>query len=332
MSTMTTLETLWQQLRAGVSSGGGLLYRRYVGITPDVYAGLRGSEQVLAIAIKPPFTDTLSGSFQLHDIQTELVTDPLQPHRQLLLLVLTNRALTDLFAVLGEDLVQQIARETNQEKLVEVLFNRLERWRALFESYAPDGLSAEAQRGLFGELYFLRTLLEADINPIRIMTAWVGPARASHDYEFAEVAIEVKTSIAFSPQSFQVSNARHLDDTGLNNLYVLFLSLNSLPDQGETLNQLIDDVTGTLSVEPAQLNQFRLRLYEAGYFPDHRLRYDQPGYQVLVTSYFRVGAGFPRLREADVPVGVGELRYSVSLAACDPFSVTQQEILRQLTT
>jgi hypothetical protein len=35
--------------------------------------------------------------------------------------------------------------------------------------------------------------------------------------------------------------------------------------------------------------------------------------------------GFPRLIEADVPTGVGDVRYSVSLAACMPFEMAEAE-------
>lgn len=328
---MTTLESLWQSLES--AANGGLLYQRYPGIVPDVYAGIRpgnaGPERVLAIGLDAPFAplpETLNGL----NLRVERVADPLQPARQLLLLTLGNPALNDLFAVFSEDLIAQIGQQTAQEPMLTLLVDRLEHWRALFESYSPAGLSAEAQWGLFGELWFLRKRLTETTDATRCLTGWTGPTGAVHDFQWPTVAVEVKTSVAVNPQQFYVSNERQLDDAGLGHLILLFLALDAKPiarpDAGETLNDLADAVAHSLQSTPALLNQFRLRLYETGYFPEHRARYDQPGYTVRQSRWFRVGEGFPRLREADVPTGVGELRYAVSLAACGPFEVGENNV------
>lgn len=331
---MTTTEILWQQTPTTADSG--MTYRRYPGVRPDVYAGLRGrspnQERLIGFTFYDPLPILPAMLTQFRDIRIEWIADPLDFSRRLLLLTLKNHTLLDLFAVLCEDLVAQVADIIDQKQLADILFDRLNRWQLLFGNSRSNKLSAEAQRGLFGELYFLRTLLKSGLDPSRVITAWTGPAGASQDFGFTDVAVEVKTSMAVNPQSFRVSNARQLDDTGLNSLYLLFLSLNPLPDNGETLNQLVEEIDESLALVPAAPGKFRLRLYEAGYFPNHSVNYDSPGYDVLSSSCFLVGKGFPRLCEADLSAGVSELQYSVSLAACAPFGVSEKEILQKLIT
>jgi hypothetical protein len=62
----------------------------------------------------------------------------------------------------------------------------------------------------------------------------------------------------------------------------------------------------------------------------HAVRYASPGYAVRRQDTFRVGPGFPRIIEADLPKGVGDASYSMSLAACQSFSVPLTALISAL--
>ena len=63
------------------------------------------------------------------------------------------------------------------------------------------------------------------------------------------------------------------------------------------------------------------RLLQAGYLDAHVPRYEQVGYKVTELRSYRVSGEFPRIREAELRPGVGDVSYSVSVAACSAFAV-----------
>jgi hypothetical protein len=67
-------------------------------------------------------------------------------------------------------------------------------------------------------------------------------------------------------------------------------------------------------------------LLEFGFTDLHAPRYAGTGYTVRDSRFFRVEPGFPRLTEADLPEGVGGLRYQLAIAACADFEVPADEV------
>lgn len=332
---MTKTENAWLAVEADTTFTDGISYRRCdPTITANVFAGVKKTagvaERFLGFRLSSPFQLRPEHSLGLDDLRLELRTDPRHPTQQLLLFSLMDSALADPFGLVCEDLLEQVASLTAQEPILQAVFQRLETWKALFVGRSPEGLSREARQGLYGELVFLQKLLQHGLPAAGCLRWWTGPAKAVHDFLHQGQAVEVKTSVASNPQHFHISNERQLDDFGLDGLYIGFFSLNDKTDSGQTLNELIDDITAMLLPEPATQRLLRLRLYEVGYVPHQRTLYDQPGYLVRQEEYFQVGEGFPRLREADIPSGVGEVRYTVALAACRPFGVASSTVLDAL--
>jgi len=326
----TKIDTLWADLETDTSAG--LLFRRYSAtLQPDVFAGIRRAnmttQRLLAVSLPAPVVaDTLT----LHDLALTIETDTARPGRQLVLLTLANPAHHDLFAVVCEDLIAQIADATDPATVLNALLNRLEQWTAFFETLTPDGLSAEKRQGLYGELWFLNRWLDAGADPARCLTAWTGPGGSSHDVQLPNCAVELKTTSAVNPQTIQISNERQLDDTGLSNLWLWLLMLDVRPTGGQSLNALADAILDRLTAWPGLQNQFRLKLYQVGYQPMHRALYDAPTYTVRQEQVFQVGDTFPRLRVGDLPAGVSAVRYAVTLAACLPFTVDADSLFPQL--
>ena len=328
----TKIESLWTDLESDTTSALGLLYRRYaVGVKPDVFAGIRRTPtatlRLLAVSLPAP---VVAEPLTLHDLILSIEPDTARPGRQLVLLTLTNPTHTDLFAVVCEDLITQIADETESNPVLNALLNRLEQWTALFETLAPDGLSAEKRQGLYGELWFLNKWLNTGADPTHCLTAWTGPGGSIHDFQLPDRAVELKTTSAVNPQAIQISNERQLDDTGLTSLWLWLLTLDVRPAGGESLNDVVERLMNQLRALPGLQNQFRLKLYQVGYQPIHHALYDAPTYTVRQEQVYHVVAGFPRLRLADLPTGVSAVRYAAALAACQPFAADPDTVLNQL--
>ncbi len=75
---------------------------------------------------------------------------------------------------------------------------------------------------------------------------------------------------------------------------------------------------------PAMLNEWELRLADAGYDPLH----DYSGWRWVASDplFHQVVSGFPRIT-APVPLGVSEISYRLALLDCERFRVEWESIL-----
>ncbi len=198
---------------------------------------------------------------------------------------------------------------------------RIERWQRFLDRNAPDGLGQEAQRGLFGEIWFLKSYLIPVVGAQEAVGAWKGPNRIPHDFQLPAASVEVKTTVAKQHIKLEITSDRQLDDSHVPLLALFHLSLDA-GTTGVSLSELIGEVRGLLGVQAVR-ESFEDLLIESGYLDVHADLYNEPHYHVRASHLFHVRQGFPRLIERDLPPGVGDLRYTVMLASCMDFLVPE---------
>ena len=284
-----------------------------------------------------------------------------QPH---LGVRLRDPACADVFTALAEDVAPRVAAASGAKQAAAELLGRLRRWQQ-FLTASRDGLSVEAQRGLWGELHVLRAHLLPALGAAATVAGWKASAAAHQDFQFSGGAVEVKTTAAKQPQSVRITSERQLDDTGVG---VLFLHVvvvderevesSSLGNEaltesasarggtrrenqslltsaatrmGTSLPALIADTRYELSSDLIALAAFNDRLLDRGWLDAHANRYEGRRWTVRREHTFRVAHGFPRLMKADLPSGVGDVNYAVSLAVCAPFVTPAAVILATLS-
>ena len=334
MITMTKINQIWEELANDTSFTKGLLLRKYSGsVLPDVFVALQQPEKLLCIASSISETiEVKTTQFDnLQEIQIDLFPDPNQKGKNTLLFKLTNNQHKDIFSVLCEDLIASITLETNEKQLVKTILNRFEKWKSLFTKIISEGLLPEEQRGLFGELYFLRKFLQINNNYQFVLNTWIGTAGEVRDFQMNNWALEVKTTHGNNHQKVQISSERQLDTTHLDKLFLYHLSLEKVQESGETLNQIIASINTILEVDAIALNRFKSKLYEAGYFDQHFALYDSVGYFIRHDTFYIVENEFPRIQENEIRSGVGDVKYSIILSQCEAFKQTEQSVFETLT-
>ncbi|WP_407520972.1 PD-(D/E)XK motif protein [Lacibacter sp. MH-610] len=327
------INQIWDELADDTSFAKGLLLRRFSGsVLPDVFVAIQQPEKQLCIAssISESIDVNISQFDNLQEIQIELIPDPNKQEKRILIFKLTNNQHRDIFSVLCEDLIANIATETNEKQLVKTLLNRFEKWKSLFTKIASEGLSPEEQRGLFGELYFIRKFMQHNHNYSAVLNTWVGPASEVRDFQMGNWALEVKTTHGNNHQKIQISSERQLDITHLEKLYIYHVSLEKAQESGETLNQIVSSISNLLASDTIALNRFRSKLYEAGYFEQHLLLYDTIGYFIRQDTFYSVEAAFPRIQENELRNGVGDVKYSIILSQCEEFIQTEESVFQTL--
>jgi hypothetical protein len=230
----------------------------------------------------------------------------------------------DVFTALAEDLVRRVAEAGDAAAQTRAFLGQLARWQK-FLSASFDGLSDESQRGLWGELYFLREHLLPKLGTSAVQ-GWKGGDRAHQDFQFEGSAVEVKATLAKQPQVVRITSERQLDASTWKALFLNVVALDVRDGGGETLPEMVGSVRSKLSVDAAAVEQFEDELLTIGYHDAHATRYAERGYTVRTVSFFKVGAKFPSLVEADMPAGVGDANYALSVAACEPYRVQPAEI------
>ncbi len=241
---------------------------------------------------------------------------------------LTEPRFADVFDALAVDLARRVEQAPSASAAVVVLLGQLRRWQR-FLAIRRDGLDPTGQRGLWGELHFLRTLLLPRLGGAAV-EGWKGPEGAHQDFQFATTWIEVKTTLAKQPQNVRIASERQLDDTRAPALYLHVLALESHEGGTATLPAAVAEIRAALATWPAARETFEDRLIAAGYLDRDAPRYATPGYAVRQTQTFRVQGDFPRLVEATLPRGIGDASYSLSLAACAAHLVGDVEIAAAL--
>ncbi len=315
---MKKIEKIWQELENEHLLKSRLLYRRYSGaIKPDVYVAVKYPEKLRCIAahLNSTIELPLKSWAKLRDIKIEILPDDKQPDKQFLLILLLENEHRDIFSILCADLITQVAGITNEAELIKLLILRLEKWGLLFEKIGKQGLSEEAQRALYGEIFFLRKFLLNISNPYFCINSWKGPERSVQDFQFSDWAVEIKTTCGKKQQKMYISNERQLDISIIPKIFLVHYSLEVRQNHGETLNDLVDNLLDMLSQSSAAYNLFRLKLLEAGYFDSQRYLYEEVGYHIRQENIYKITEDFPKITESQIPKGVGDVRYSIVISA-----------------
>ena len=330
---MTKINQIWSELANDKSFSKGLLLRRYSGaVLPDVYVAIQHPEKLLCIciSISDSIEVNISSFSNLQEIQVDFYPSPNQAGKNALVFKLLNFQHKDIFTVLCEDLISSIATETNEKKLVKDILNRFEKWKSLFNKIGLQGLTPEEQRGLFGELYFLRKYLQANISPLEIVTTWIGTEKQVRDFQSGSWAVEVKTTHGNNHQKVHISSERQLDITNLDDLFLYHISLEQMQNSGETLNDIVDSIIEILQPDTLALNKFKSKIYEVGYFDLQRSLYETVGYFIRQDVFYKVENDFPRIQENEIRVGVGDVKYSIILSQCLSFVQDETQVFEKI--
>lgn len=236
----------------------------------------------------------------------------------------------DVFEALVADVCSAVVQRASGTGIEAAVTGRLSRWKAFFDEGRFSGLGPEAQQGLFGELWFLRNFAARRVGVLPAVEAWTGSAHTHHDFQFPDHAFEVKSSVAKQHVKVHIASELQLEALGVESLNLVVLSFNVIQGGGETLPELVNDVRGQIPRGHPGVRLFDDKLLQAGYIAAHESHYTT-GYAFRSERTYSVSEGFPRLREKDLPMGVGDVAYSVMLSACEAFRRPLETALDELS-
>lgn len=330
------LEETWQQLErdATKSNRHGILRRRiYSESSCDLFVGIErpSGRRLLLIQVHQSAAKRMESLPRMRGCEITFAQLPEDAADRGSVCVFLNEArFTDVFTSLSEDLARHLNAVHGDAEIVEALVGRLLRWQKFLERSA-DGLGEDAQRGLFGELWFLRHYLFGAVGFLEAVKAWKGPEKAIHDFQLLGLSVEVKTTIAKQHTKLMISSERQLDGSSVKRLIAFHLAVETNRTGPMTLASLVREVRSCLSQDAEARDLLEDLLLDAGYHDRHEELYANVAYAARALQAFDVRDGFPRLTETSLPPGVGDLSYSIVISSCIPFTLEEGEFRRLLT-
>ena len=226
-----------------------------------------------------------------------------------LILRLNNKDDWDIFYSLCLDLIQATSGCSNEESVIAVIVRRLVRWHIFLKKYRTKIMSEFEQKGLIGELLFLKEYLLPKFSVSEALSFWQGPLDAPQDFCIGDTAVEVKCQLGTSKPLIRISSVEQVN-TQLSRLYLFVVTVgkeyiqNSQPSSGDLFEDLL-----------LQAGYLDLQEYSEFYFVVSRFR------------FYEVTDDFPRFHSSDIPEGIVNITLDIMLDKCSQFIVDPEKIL-----
>jgi hypothetical protein len=244
--------------------------------------------------------------------------------------ILSDNDLLDVFILFIRDLINGLNNIANENEIPLIVNQKVGYWGKLFAKIKGELLSKERQRGLFGELKFLSTLLKKSSNKTKCILSWTGPGGSNQDFSNELSVVEVKTSKSTNP-TVKIANELQLDWTVFDDLYLYVIHLDEVRNGIDTLCKLIEEIKGEISYQNELLRSFEEKLDLVGIPLGEETHYDDTGYVIRSEKAYEVREGFPVLINSTINNNaIHNVKYQIDLIACEPFESEPESIISKM--
>ena len=245
-------------------------------------------------------------------------------------IILSDNDLLDVFILFIRDLINGLENIVNENDIPLILNQKVSYWGKLFAKIKGELLSKERQRGLFGELTFLNTLLKKSSNQIESIMSWTGPSGSNQDFSNKLLAVEVKTTKATNP-TVKIASELQLDWTVLDSLFLYVIHLDEISNGIDTLCKLIEEIKEKISYQNELLRLFEEKLELVGIPLGEETHYDETGYIIRSEKAYEVKEGFPALINSIINNdAIHNVKYRIDLIACEPFEFENESLISKM--
>lgn len=226
-------------------------------------------------------------------------------------LTLTAQDEEDVFVTMCGDMISFSADSSNQKEALLLLLKRYAAWHKLLQRRSNAMLSEAEQKGLIGELLYLKDRIERDMDVLTALAGWVGPEGADQDFVYTDGWHELKTTGAASAE-ITISSVEQLNNPDDGELVVTRIDKCSPAHAGAfTLYGLVHQVISMINSIPTAKEILIQKLAVAGYIDIKD--YDQQSFVFSSRQKYIVNSSFPRFLRDSIPAEVVNLKYTLSL-------------------
>ena len=245
-------------------------------------------------------------------------------------IILSYNDLMDVFILFIEDLIRSLKTINDENNIPLILNEKVGYWGKLFAKIKGELLSKERQRGLYGELIFLNTLLNRSNDFVKTISSWTGPDGSNQDFSNGLTAVEVKSSKATKP-TVNIASELQLDWTILDNLYLHVIHLDELNNGPETLKKMIEVIKQRVEKHPNLLRLFEEKLDLVGIPFGEEKHYNEVGFIIRSQRAYEVQNGFPVLINKTINNdAIHNVKYQIDLTALEPFETELESVISKM--
>lgn len=232
----------------------------------------------------------------------------------------------EIFSVMVVDILRNLENEVSNTShdVVDVFLDRVKEWQEFMaRSHRP--LSPDAQIGLFGELWMLRSLTETSLGA-GALNCWQGPLRAAQDFHVRAGAIEVKSTVRSDKFISRINSIEQLDSER-SPLFLCALRFEENTD-GISLIDLVIELRKRFELAGIR-RVFEALLMVMGYLDEHAGLYDRI-LTLKEARVIRVQSDMPRLIRANLSAAIRSASYTLDLDALIVSSIEFPEMFIQI--
>lgn len=191
------------------------------------------------------------------------------------------------------------------------------RWNALLQNSTL--LGEERQRGLFGELWMLRRLLNSMGLPA--LDAWTGPMGEAHDFRLETREFEVKTT-SRAERVHIINGSSQLEPSPNSELFILSLQLAEAGAGGETLPDLVRQILEMMKASADSSERFLMIVKKLGFDWSKQGKYPSRRKLRAPPILIPVVEGCPRIVPSVIaglplifaPARIGKITYEIDVS------------------
>lgn len=324
------LSEIWIDLEAQAESAGHTLGRRLP--TPprvDCFIGIETSPtklRMIRIEAEGSWGE-LSTSFpKVQGLKLSLFKTS---SKKLSLTILQSvSGSTEIFEHFVWDVYTAVTNGVSESAFMRVI-SRLYLWQSFFKA-VNDRMSPSQVVGLYGELRTLKFLiLDAKFGPNAVF-AWTGPDSSLQDFCLGNSFIEVKTTASSGDANVKIASERQLETSFSDNLYLVVYRVDARTggSAGRNIREVIAELRALLAENNVAGLHFEDQLLKCGY-SDHDTTL-KTRFTIRDSQWFDVHSDFPRIEECTLPTGVSKVSYTLNVAACGDWKISEQAVSERL--
>jgi len=325
-----THSDIWSDLRLVAGTGEGMVARRIAvegahefRLALSSHGGYKSLLAVFDIDGLPDGVELpIAQGFQLTVFDTGYSSDATKLSFEL---KVTSSMFEEIFDDLVTNLIDSANAHTAPLDGFRAFLSRLDLWKRFASRVPESGLTRSQQIGLYGELWVMRKSILPILSPFDAIEMWQGPNFATQDFQLRGLALEVKTSTHSRPEQLTIASEKQLDPAPWDVLLLTHVASDYNNGAGETLPEIIKSIGSIMDRSNAGVIFFD-KLLECGYTDAHEAKYSSHGFSVKHGQSYVVSDNFPSILSSELDSGVGNVSYSVDVAALDAYMISDEKI------
>ena len=230
------LEIKWNKLKLPIN--GSYAYSRIDGIClPELHIGLSEKGNRCLLLVLPP-----NSKIEFVGEKKENLETYYKKKEKHIVLELTDRFYNSFFVDLVISLYYRIKDISDENDSARSFISLIKYWSDFLRARKGDLLSAEAIKGMYGELVYLEFLINKLELPLNdILRSWRGPYDENHDFHFDEKNAEIKTKTIASNE-VHISSEFQLEAVKGKKLELVIISVEDVSINGDNLSLVLDRI------------------------------------------------------------------------------------------